>query len=129
MTEQDEQAAKLDVVRAQARLREIQNARMPHLRPGQNQPKAEMHKYCGASHPIAGCTLVLRFGTDSWDAMSYAPGYEPVGLEGMISNFFSRPMGSAGIAVDSFIRNGGHWKPDFARMVQAEQDYSVGINL
>ncbi|MGK5080485.1 hypothetical protein [Janthinobacterium sp. HLX7-2] len=133
MTEQDEQAAKDDVQRATARLAEVQVARMKgcasHVWPGADQANADMRDYCGETHPVAGCTLVLRFGTDRWDAVSYAPGYAPFGREGVISDFFSRPLGSAGIAVDSFIRNGGTWKPDFARMVQAERDYSVGISL
>jgi hypothetical protein len=131
--DQDEQAAKNDILRASARLFEIRAARMSghaqNVRLGADHAKADMRDYCGETHPIAGCTLVLRFGTDRWEAASYAPGYEPVGREGMISNFFSRPLGSVGIAVESFIRNGGTWKPDFARMAEAERDYSVGISL
>lgn len=122
--EKDEQAAKLDVQRAIARLREIQSARTTQnpecLPPGASLAKADMQQYCGDFHSIVGCTLVLRFGATHWDAVSYAPGFDPTGREGVISTFFARPYGSVGIAVDSFIANGGSWKADFSRMVKAE---------
>lgn len=123
----DEQAAKDDILRATARLAKIQVARRsgkaPHAQLAADHAIAAMHDYSGETHPITGCTLVLRFGVSQWEAASYAPGYDSVGREGMISNFFSRPYGSTGIAVDSFIRNGGSWKSDFAQMLKAEASY------
>ena len=89
-------------------------------------PNVNLNDYTGDNYPRAGCTLVIRLTEKGWCMDVFAPGYAPGGSAGLIESYFSRPHGSTGLAVDSFIQHGSDWRSRIPAMVTAENDYSSG---
>lgn len=77
--------------------------------------------YCTDDYPREGCTIVVELAKDAWSMKVYAPGFKPVGCIGMIESYAARPHGSAGIAVDAFIKAGADWRHAIPAMRKAER--------
>ncbi len=86
---------------------------------------ADMNRYLEEPFDIDGCTIRINLRKDKWDMSVHAPGYEPTSFIGCISSYFSRPHGSAGIAVDTIIREGRGWKHMLPAMIRAERAYAA----
>jgi hypothetical protein len=87
----------------------------------------DMNLYLKDDAPRAGCTLVIRLQEKGWKLDAYAPGFGPSGAKGRISSYFSRRLGSTGIAVDALIERGFDWGWAIGQMNKAEDAYAASL--
>lgn len=87
----------------------------------------DMNVYSSDSASRVGCTIVIHVNEADWELDVYAPGCPPVGRIGLISHYFPRKHGSAGVAVDALIEKGFDWRHAIPRMKKAEKDYSESL--
>lgn len=84
----------------------------------------DMRIYQGDDYPRDGCTLVVRFEHKGWSLREYAPGYAPVGSQGWIASYMSRPLGSLGLALDAYAA-GKTIRSVLPAMIKAERAYAL----
>lgn len=85
---------------------------------------SDMSIYQGDDYPRDGCTLVVCFEHKGWSLREYAPGFVPVGPQGWIASYMSRPLGSLGLALDAYAA-GKTIRSVLPEMVKAERAYAL----
>lgn len=88
--------------------------------------KADLNECAQDAAPRQGSTIVIHLEHKGWSVDVYAPGYAPIGSEGLLSAYASRPHGSTGIGIDALLQQ-GDWRFLLPQMKRAEQAYEASF--